>query len=87
MDRFLIQDIKCLQKELALLKEKLYDLEYKLAITVRVVSSYADMLHYATGQSYIKFLVVNDENKGTQYTTYEYYPNGKLMWVASVEEN
>lgn len=55
-----------------------------------IVASYSAMIALATGTKPIDFLVLNDENKSQQNTTYQFYPDPTspvLMWVASIKEN
>lgn len=48
-----------------------------------IVDTYADMITEATGTSYKRFFVLNDEDKGLEYTVYDYWPNTAIMWIAA----
>lgn len=52
------------------------------------VATYADMLAVATGPRFLEILVLADEDKGQEHTTYKYWPvgNGVIKWVAEVIE-
>lgn len=51
-----------------------------------VVDTYADMIQQAVGNQYKRFLVLNDEDKGQEKTTYDYWPKIAINWIAAVED-
>lgn len=50
------------------------------------VETYAEMLDAATGELPKVVRVLIDENKGMTDTEYTYYPDGRIMWTASIAE-
>lgn len=54
--------------------------------TFFTVATYADMIVAATGPYYKKFLVQVDEDKGQDETTYEYWPDQGIFWIAATED-
>lgn len=62
----------------------------QITLLKKIVLTYAQMIPLAVGIYPIDFLVLNDENKGQENTTYNFYPSTTtptLMWFASIKEN
>lgn len=56
--------------------------------TFFTVEAYSDMRALATGLYYREFLVLNDENKGLERTSYQFWPGtpDRIEWIAATNE-
>lgn len=67
------------------------ELEFNFSLANQInfsqVNTYALMLAIPISSKLIIVKVLNDENKGIENTIYHIYPDGVIMWIASIQDN
>lgn len=67
------------------------ELEFNVSLANQInfsqVNTYALMLAIPISSKLKIVKVLNDENKGIENTIYHIYPDGVIMWIASIQDN